>query len=290
MKTLSAGLQTHLTSQVQTICTLWQITRQDATVLAFTDHDLPITYDGVVYEAASGYTRSALQSNLTLAVDNLELEGLVESEAIDEAEVRRGLFDLAEIRVMLVNYADLTQGVVRERRGWLGEVRLTRPGLYTAELRGLTQAFSRNIIELATVDCLADLGDSRCTVDLTPYTVTSTVTGASDGNRHSFEDSARTEASGWFMFGLLTWLTGLNAGGRHEVKSYTLYDSPARGGIELFLPTFAPIQAGDTYQVYKGCAKTLAACQGFNNVPNYRGAGLFVPGLDKTLRSPDSHA
>jgi hypothetical protein len=114
-----------------------------------------------------------------MAVDNLDVEGVLDHEQISEQDLRAGLFDHAEVHVFLVNWADLSQGKLRLRRGWFGEVHLTDQGLFRTELRGLTQALSVRIGELYSPECRADLGDHRCRVPIeapvivrgTPYAV-----------------------------------------------------------------------------------------------------------------------
>jgi hypothetical protein len=76
MKTISAGLAQHLAAEVTTLATCWRITRRDGVVLGFTDYIRDLEVDGVTYEAASGYTRTAIRSTADLAVDNLDLESV----------------------------------------------------------------------------------------------------------------------------------------------------------------------------------------------------------------------
>jgi len=49
MKTISPALQAHLNSGTTTLCWCWKIVRNDGTTLGFTDHDAPVTFDGVTY-------------------------------------------------------------------------------------------------------------------------------------------------------------------------------------------------------------------------------------------------
>jgi len=42
------------------------------------------------------------------------------ADGIIEQDMKNGLFNYATIHVFLVNWADLTQGILRLRRGWLG--------------------------------------------------------------------------------------------------------------------------------------------------------------------------
>lgn len=168
------------------------VTLTNETVLGFTDHDVDVIKDAVIYVAATGYTRTDIASGADLSVDNLEVGGMLRSPFITESDLRAGIWDFAKIKISLVNWADLTMGELILRAGTLGTVTVDR-NKFKAELRGLTQAFTRIIGELTSPSCRAVLGDVRCKVDLTPFTVTSTLTSVSDDNR-TLGDTARTEA------------------------------------------------------------------------------------------------
>jgi uncharacterized phage protein (TIGR02218 family) len=164
-KTISTALAQHLAGEVTTLATCWQITCRDGVVQGFTDHVGDLVVDGVAYRAASGYTRTAIRGTADLAVDNLDVESVFSEDGITEEDLRAGRYDFAEIRMFLVNYQDLGQGILKLRRGWLGEVTI-RDGMYVAELRGMTQRLQMTVGEVYAPDCSADLGDARCGVDL----------------------------------------------------------------------------------------------------------------------------
>ena len=173
MKTISASLKAHLAQEVTTLCTCWEVHRKDGVVLRFTDHDKDLVVSGETYVASSGYMRTAVEQQSTGAVDNLDITGILASEAIDPDELRAGLFDYAEMKMFVVNWRDTSQGILKLHRGRLGEVTLTPSGMFRAELRGLGQNLSQNIGEVFQPECRADLGDSRCKFPLLPPTILS---------------------------------------------------------------------------------------------------------------------
>jgi hypothetical protein len=134
----------------------------------FTDHDEDIVFEGDTYSAQTGYNRTSLSNNVGLSVDNLDVEGVFNTDDITEVDLRAGLFDYAEIKISLVNWTDLSQGELKQRRGRLGEVVVTQQGMFRAELRGLAQQLSQNVIEVYQAECRADLGDSKCKVKIYP--------------------------------------------------------------------------------------------------------------------------
>ena len=276
MKTgISAELAAHYASGAETTARLWKITRRDGEVFGFTDHDKAITYLSVDYEPTSVFDASAIATRAEMNVDGLEALGLLDSDGITEQDIEAGTWDGAQCVLMEVNWADLTMGHNVLSTGDTGQI--TRKGLtYTAELRGLMQAFQNNIGRVVTASCDADLGDARCGVDLEALRVSSVVTvGAAT---RTFTCALSPDAN-YFTYGVVTWTTGANAGRSMEVKQQT-------GGVfELQLDMPNAIEAGDTFTAVPGCNKVgrTGDCKvKFDNYVNFRGFE-DVPGQKKVL-------
>lgn len=177
-RTVPGGLFTHAQGETTNFATLWRITRRDGTQHFFTDHDADISVDVDLtggnnlktYLAASGYSRSSIQHTATMSVDNLEVQGHLDPtfSQISEADIQSGKLDFAQVEMFTVNWSNPGQGVIKTRKGFLGEVSI-RDATYFAELRGLVQILGQaNIGEKYTPGCRADLGDDRCKVPTYP--------------------------------------------------------------------------------------------------------------------------
>lgn len=172
-KILLSGMQTHLSQTVTTLASCWRIQRRDGQNFYFTTHDRDISFGGNTYIHSAGYNTTAIDNNSAMSVDNMDVEGVIDSNEITDADLRNGRFNYAEIWVFFVNWQDPdTDGAIKIRRGWLGEVKITNSGIFKAELRGMTQALTQSIVELYTEECKADLGDSRCKMAIVPDYVT----------------------------------------------------------------------------------------------------------------------
>ncbi len=173
MKTFTANMDAHLTQRALTLANMWKLTREDQTVLAFTDHDQPLDFnDGegtIRYEANAGMTASALSSSNELRVDTQDAAGMLTSDRITVEDLRAGRYDNAEIKFFKVNWNDLTasMGNIKMKITKTGEVR-TDNGRFTVELRSLSQAYSQKIIDLVQPACGVDLGSAKCKVRLDP--------------------------------------------------------------------------------------------------------------------------
>ena len=276
MKTISTELDTHLKADVTTLATCWKLTLRNSTVMGFCNHDKDITFESVTYISSTGFTSKDLENGSDLAIDNMNIEGILDSTSITEKDIMAGLYDFAEVEIFKVNYEDLTQGKISVRKGWLGEVSVGKNS-FVAEISGLTQRLTRTIGELYSPSCRANLGDSRCTLDLASYTVTGSVTGVTSNS--IFDDSTRAEDNGYFNFGKITFTSGLNNGLSFEVKEFS------DNSIILALPTSYDVAVSDTYTMIAGCDKVFETCKTqFNNVVNFRGEP-HVPGTDKILET-----
>ncbi|MBT2326132.1 DUF2163 domain-containing protein [Variovorax paradoxus] len=264
MKTLSAGLLAHYQLKTTTLATCWKATLTNGTVVACTALDHKLAIDGVDYLSTASYNPTDIESTSELSPDNLEVEGFLASPAITDSDIRSGLWDYAAIELFEVNYNDLTMGRNVLREGTLGEVKGGR-SKFTAELRGMMQRYSRNIVRLITKECPEELGSPKCGLDLADFTVPGTVDSVTE-NR-VIADAGRTEATDVFAYGKMTFTSGLNNGLGMDVKT------SSAGSIELHEQMPFVIAPGDTYTVSQGCpGRFQEDCKvRFNNGINFRG-------------------
>lgn len=274
MKTLPTGLQDHLDTGATTMCYCWRITRKDAVVQGFTDHDEDLTFDSTTFEAEAGFTASQVQQALGLSVDNLEVVGAFNSDHIDEIELIAGVYDDAAIELFWVNWADTSERVV-VMAGNLGEV--TQNGIeFTAELRSLTHRLNQKVGRKYQRTCDAVFGDSRCKFNAASVTFTGTVTSVTSPS--AFKASGLAQADDYFSRGVMTWLTGDNAGQVVDIRTHT--NDGAAVGFDTWVPAVLDIQVGDTFSVTAGCKQTADVCKAkFNNLVNFQGFP-HMPGED----------
>lgn len=285
MKTVTPAFKAHLAQEVTTLANCWQMVRRDGRIFFFTDHDQNLEISGDLYLSAIGYQQTAITTSASLAVDNLEVTGILDSETLIAEELRSGLFDFAEIFVFSVNWSDLTQGIMRLRAGTLGEISTTPAGTFQAELRGMAQRLVTKVGDVYTPECRADLGDSKCKVHLADYTVAATVYSVGDSRQFGLAGITDPRAvENWFAYGALTWTSGANNGRSMEIKGW----NPTGGGIALYLPMPRPVVIGDTCTLFAGCDKRHDTCRDkFNNIINRR-AEDFIPGFDAIIQTPNS--
>lgn len=276
MKQISEALRNHLAQEVTTVATCWKLTRRDGLVLGFTSHDRDLVVDDITYVASAAFQASAITSSLGLTADNYDLEGVLNSEAITDDDILAGRYDYAEITCFMVDYTNPSAGTLHLKTGWLGEVVLSGQQ-FVAEVRGIADIMERTVGEYFSPTCRASLGDARCKIDLSGYTVAGSVTDAE--SLFMFTDDARSEQPGYYDYGIVTFTSGANQGVKREIKRFNA------GEFISFQPWPYAIQVGDAYHAVAGCNKMLNTCiTRFNNALNFRGEP-HVPGSDAILET-----
>jgi uncharacterized phage protein (TIGR02218 family) len=291
VKQIPAALQAHLDSGGTRMVPCWYLKRRDGATLRGTEatRDLVLTTGDFdipgTYKATSNITASDIRYSRDMSVDNSEVTGGLDVDglalSIDAAEAEGGRFDGAGVLLFLCRWDAPDDGQIILQRGTLGILQQDSDGQYKAELRGLAQALQKPMVPTYGPTCDADLGDSRCGVDVEALTISSSVESVSDGSRARFTDSTTGFASGYFSGGHLTWDSGENQGLSMDVRSF---DGEA---FVLTEPMSYEITAGDQYSIYPGCDKTRATCAGkFNNIVNFRGFP-DIPGRDALVKGPE---
>jgi uncharacterized phage protein (TIGR02218 family) len=261
------------------LCWCWKIARRDGAVQGFTDHDVPVTFDSVSCEAVTGFVASEVQSTLGLAVDNLTAVGALSSATLNETDLAAGLYDDASIEIWRVNWSAPDQRVLM-RKGNLGEVKRGKTG-FQAEVRGLAHRLNQPVGRVFAYACDADLGDARCTKDISSsaFTAMGAIAAVTDARRFAVS-GIESYANGWFSAGKLSFLSGANVGRAMEIKRQ------AGTGIELWQAMSEAVAIGDAVTLVAGCDKQFSTCKTkFGNAANFRGFP-YMPGNDAALSYP----
>jgi uncharacterized phage protein (TIGR02218 family) len=250
----------------------YQLTRLDGRVFAYTSLDMPITIDGITHLPNNSLNQSAVEKSTALRADNLDIQGILDDEAITRDDILTGKFDGARVDIFSVNYLQpttkryLLSGSIRELR--------LQGGSFVAEINTFAQKLEQVRGAVYSPACrVKKLGDALCRVRLAAHQHTLSVATILDARRFTHISPL---ADAYFQNGTLLWLTGSNTGVEAAIKNYT------NGVIELLEDQLAAILAGHTFKATRGCNRTFAACRDiFNNTDNFQGEPPhLLPGSD----------
>lgn len=167
MRDIPTEMAARIGSGAARLCHAWIVTRRDGTVAGFTDHDRDLMVQGVVCRAASGWTQGAGESAIGASPGGFAASGVLDDEAMSEADLADGIYDGAAVALWRVDWSAPALAV----RLWSGRLaRVRRDGTgFVADLEGPAAALDRVVGRTYGRDCDAILGDRRCGVDVDAF-------------------------------------------------------------------------------------------------------------------------
>ncbi len=298
MRQISLADLNSLKQGVTTWAIGWQLINTQGQYFRSTDHDRAIqvarTINGIVldgeYPPFSSIQSSELQLSSDMAVNNLDLDILLQQNGITAADIRAGLFDNVACTLFLVNWANPTDSGIILQHGMVGDFKTFVNGLAKGELRGMVQKLAQQLLPAVSLTCrVLRLGEGVCPVDVPSLTVTGVVDSVVNRRvlQTTLDLGSTPSVPGHFVGGLLTFTSGANAGFAREVKLDSSGEPPALGRIELFEPFPYAVAPGDAFSLEPGCDRSWDTCK------NRFGAQLDfdgepdVPGTTEMLRGVD---
>ncbi|RZJ01499.1 MAG: DUF2163 domain-containing protein [Brevundimonas sp.] len=163
MREIPEEMAARIESGAASLCHAWILRRADGLALGFTDHDRDLTVEGIVCRAASGWTAGASESAVGSSGGTAAIAGGLDADAITEADVEAGLYDLANVELWRTDWArpDLR---VRLWTARLAKIRREGTG-FLADLVGPLAKLDRVVGRTLGRSCDAVFGDVRCGVD-----------------------------------------------------------------------------------------------------------------------------
>ena len=275
-RVLNGSLSDDLAESTLYLCTCWEVTLSDGQVKRFTDHDKDLTFLSNTYIADNSCQASMLESGENLSIDNVEMKIYLETH-VSRDDIVGGLYDGARVKIYLVNWQN-TANYCALPGGYLHRIEEDGTGEAVFELVSLSSKLNQKVGRIVIPTCDADVGDTRCGIDLTSYTHAGVVDSVT--SRRVFVDTTTAQADDYFAYGKITWLTGDNAGYVSEVKTYS------SNTFTIMKPPPNAIAVGDTFNATIGCDRTKETCiNTFSNITNFRGFP-FVPGSLRALSGP----
>lgn len=281
MKPWNEALKAYYRRSTTHLAVFWWVVRLDGEPFGWVEHDRDLVIDGLTYRASAGLRASAAQATADLQPGTLDVSAFLDVSS--EAEIEAGVWDEARITVFETRWDALPATVDPAvcnivLHGRLGKID-RQTGTFQAQLHGLLEQLDTQIGRVYGPSCPWRLGDSRCQVDLGPWTRTGIVTSLGDDARYTFLDATQGEEDGWFNEGAMTITSGTNAGRHVDVRQWEAHT------FTLHRPLPVPLVVGDTYSAIRGDDKTFQTCDGvFDNHERF-GGFPFLPGIDAVMHN-----
>lgn len=282
MRSLSPTFKSAIAAGTTELTRIWTITRRDGTTYRYTDLDSNITVSGDLYTATTAFQITDIEHTIGGGSQTANMKVILGSNPatqITHDDLREGKFNYATIKIEIVVWSNPAAGTATLLIGNFGNIELAPlRNQAQVEIIGRLEAAIQGIGEFYSPECRADLGDTRCKVNLASHTTTGVVDSVSSTRK--FVSTFLVNPNNFeFSFGKLTWTSGNNNGIVQEVIQQ-IGTSPTQDEVILALNAPRAIQIGDTFSIHKGCDFRPTTCfTRFNNIANFRGEP-HVPGPD----------
>lgn len=291
---LSPAGESTLDGQIHHLCNCWLITLTSGAELYFTDfpRQVELFEDGenpITYEPVGGGNPSARRAENELRGGNFEMRGFLDSNAITTDDLKRGYYEYARVKEMVVDWRVPFQGPIKTKVYFIKSA--GRTGYeWSFEMVSLSQILKIPKTELLGPDCVVDLfsqGVGKCNKSNSGFV--ETVTVQTIINRRTFTVNTTSQASGFWAGGDVYWNT---AGSENRFTRQDIKDSYGTDGQTIELQVAPPLSVaiGDSVVVTAGCNKQLGANSAtgdcvnkFNNGVNYQGRP-YIPGYSRSVR------
>jgi uncharacterized phage protein (TIGR02218 family) len=267
---------------------LFGFTLADGTVLTYTDKDIPLTVDGVLYRADQ-VRIDGMRYKVAVGLDVDEQTitiAYAPGETVDGVPfgqaLRTGLFDGCYLRRSRAFYTAWNQPPVGVVPLFAGRVSTSdQVGRVEAQVRIksvpllLDTMMPRNTYQTG---CIHSLFDAGCGLAKADYQMSWTVAAGPTNGTIPVPSgtpplpaalAGNTEGLGIFAQGTILFTSGANDGIYRTIKSASVL---VPNGLDLVYPLDQIPTAGDTFHIWPGCDKTAATCTArFGNLKNFRG-------------------
>ena len=284
MRVLPPALAAKLNSGVTTMAQAWRLTRADGVVVAVTQHDSDLTFDGTIFRAAHSFVGTDHEQAVNLAPDRTALSGALTIGAISEADLASGRWDQAKIEAFWVDWSNPADNIPV----WSGVVAGAswRGAAFELDIVGPETVLNREIGRVYARTCDAVLGDLRCKVDLAASGRTSQAIIASVVlDRRLTIAAPNGKIARDFVGGVLTIVSGPASSWRCDITRIEEASASA-WHISVSRPFPLAPTSGDAIAISVGCDKAFATCTArFANGLNFRGQPT-LPGDDVAFGGP----
>jgi uncharacterized phage protein (TIGR02218 family) len=277
LKSASPALIALLATDNFYMADLYTITLVSGSTYRYATADIDIVYGGSTFLSISGLlTRNSYKLVIGTEVDTLQITiapnqttpNLLNGLPFIQSAVN-GSLDGATVkleRAFMPIWGDTSAGTVILFVGKVSDITGDRTNIQInvkSQLELLNIQMPKNLYQ---APCAHILYDTGCSLNISDFTHNFTLSTVIDQFNIPTGLSQFTFGETYFEQGILTCLTGVNAGAKRTVKTYM--NGMAR--IALSLPNMPNI--GDTFSISAGCNKLQATCADkFTNLLQFRG-------------------
>lgn len=297
--TVSNPARQMLNRETLYMATAYQLRREDGVRYFWTnhDHDVVFPYAGApgaqTYVADGAVSVSNIRKQSGLQPHNANGYLAVRADGATTEQIAAGFWRRARLIEIVYSWMYPHVGAVIGAIYWLGRERWTGEE-FEFEIGGISQWLEKPQGVILKRTCRHKLGEAfgaastvvGCRADVASNTVSKVIVDSVTDNIaiDAVDATIPTQADDYYKHGEVVWRSGANTGlPAMPVEGYT--DT----GRIVTLRRKAPltIEAGDVFDLKRGCGGDKASCNGWGQFPDNFGGFLFTPTPDE-ITPPNS--
>lgn len=249
-----------------------------------------VQFEGETYVPTLATNMSAQSEAVGGGNYETQLDGVIDSDLLTNADLTRGVYRGASITEYLVDPKFPFVGALREFAYVIDEVKWNGE-VFQASCSGLVTSLSKKKGQVFSRQCVVDLGGPYCRKDLStlrrPLSGGQPVTYLDPNSRRRFRAAGfpgGSNGADYWQFGTIEYVSGANVGKFSTILTYSAQ------GDEFVIAEPPPfdIKLNDEIACFPGCDKTQASCKDkFDNYVNFQG-NPFVRGSSSYVDGPES--
>lgn len=268
----------------------WDFSTIDVPGVFFTNHNYPLQIDDNTYQPVTSISGTAGKKEAGLKIQNFEYTGVVstsETTAVGFIHLRIGVYRNVTIREFWVDWLYPWAGKFKDDTYYFSEHNYNRE-IWNIQVSSVTRWLNAKVGRVYSRNCTWEFGDSRCTVDLGPLTTgTLTVTSVTAGKERLEFVHDGAVLTDTFTNGFVVWETSELSPVYFkptQIKKYTNATKTVKFQAKMPLD----ICVGDQFHMVAGCNKRKTNCKDLYSNFDFFGGFPFIPGVDRTLQSPNA--
>lgn len=291
MREIPTHIKAALAATVNTLTPCLLITCKDGQQFGLVKLDRDVIVDGIVYHSDPGMSLTQLETGSGFTVDNLEITGPITAGLVTEIWLLGGKFDNARYSLFIVDWQQPDAGQFVLQSGRVRDVKVMDDE-FSMELASLSVLLNRNIGARTSPTCrVTQFANTRCGIDINstdpvtnrPWkTGTLTLTDVVLSVEGQILSALTDYPEAFFDRGIITWLSGNNAGLESEVNAHMLLSDGVTGTFLLQERLMTSPQVGDQFYLRAGCDRKFATCRDRQNTARFDGEP-FLKGTRKLL-------
>lgn len=292
----SESFWTHYGGRGTTVCLFGKITAPSywgGESIGFTSgtRNVYLAAHDLTFYASPGINPTVVE--MVAGTESASVESILQfsSNAITEEDLEAGKWNYAKLELWLMNYEAFGMGEFVVYSGYLGDVTNAQT-YFKAEAVGGHSLLKKKYGNVTARICRLKTGVGQCQLDLNGITsdgflITNTLNTASVTDKYNLVlDRDEDVPDDFYNHGLITALSGANAGLSREVKQGTGFGTPSVN-VTLRRTFPFPITPGQDFAMRIGDDKTLQRCIYLEQVIN-RSAEDYVPTIEDANRFPSA--